>query len=140
MYETIDDHDGHGIQTRIVSKVLLKVGQSTFTFCLPHFEFWLTAINALAHWRQSCFQPKKLLATTISSNHSNLPIAPRQLFKIIDFFISCLVLCIFYISIEQRTCLSTRTVDEESGLRNATPTLVIGAYTCLVVCPYTLLT
>ena len=27
-----DDHDDHGIQTRIVSRVFLEVGQSTFTF------------------------------------------------------------------------------------------------------------
>ena len=96
-----------------------------------------TATNALAHWRQSCFQPKKPLHTNVGSNHSSLPIAPHQLFKwvIIDFFISCLFLCIPYILFE-RTYLSTRIVDEESRLRYATTTLVIGAYTCLVVRPY----
>ena len=30
MYETDDHHDDHGIQTRIVSRVLLRVGESTF--------------------------------------------------------------------------------------------------------------
>ena len=41
MYETTDDHDDHGIQTRIVSRVLLRVGQST----LPSSSsIWLTTI------------------------------------------------------------------------------------------------
>lgn len=34
IYEMTDDHDDHGIQTRIVSRVLLRVGQSNF---LEHF-------------------------------------------------------------------------------------------------------
>ena len=41
MYETTDNHDDHGIQTRIVSRVLLRVGQST----LPSTSsIWLTTI------------------------------------------------------------------------------------------------
>ena len=36
--QTIDEHDD-GIQTYFVSRVLLEVGQSTFTYCLPLFEF-----------------------------------------------------------------------------------------------------
>ena len=126
----------HALFLRFSSKL---VSLNFYLYCLSHFDFWLTAINILAHWRQSCFRPKELLLTNVGSNHSSLPIEPRQLFKwvIIDFFISCLFLCIPYISIERTTCLSTRTVDEESGFPNATPTLVIGAYTCLVVRPYT---
>ena len=127
----------HALFLRFSSKL---VSLNFYLYCLSHFEFWLAAINALAHWRQSCFRPKELLLTNVGSNLSGLPIPPRQLLKwaIIDFFISCLFLCIPYISIEQRTCLSsTRTVDEESGFPDATPTLVIGAYTCLVVRPYT---
>ena len=104
-------------------------------------SFWLcnslTAINALAKRRQSCFRHKKPLPTNISSNYSSLPMAPPQLSKwvIIDFLISCLFLCIPYIPIG-RTCLSTRTIDEESGFRSVTPTLVIGACTCFVVRPW----
>ena len=94
----------HALFLRFSSKL---VSLNFYLYCLSHFDFWLAAINVLAHWRQSCFRPKELLLTNVGSNHSSLPIAPRQLFKwaIIDFFISCLFLCIPYISIEQRTCL-----------------------------------
>ena len=34
-----DDHDDHGIQTRIVSRVLLRVGQSTFCFKKSIYSF-----------------------------------------------------------------------------------------------------
>jgi hypothetical protein len=101
-----DDHDDdHGIQTRIVSRVLLRV----------------------AHWRQSYFRPNKPLPTNVGSNLSRLPITPRRPFRrvIIDFVVSCLFLGIPYIFFE-RTRFSSR-IDEESGLRNPTPTLVIGA-------------
>ena len=42
IYETRDDHDDHGIQTRIVSRVLLRVGQSIL---LNSFSTQLTIIN-----------------------------------------------------------------------------------------------
>ena len=129
-----DDRDDHGIQTRIVSRVLLRVGQSTLLenfFILAHY-----LSNALAHWRQTYFRPNKPLPTNVGSNQSGLPVTPRQPFKwaIIDFVVSCLFLGIPYIFYE-RTRLSSRIIDEESGLRYATPTLVIGACTCLVVSP-----
>ena len=137
IYEMTDDHDDHGIQTRIVSRVLLRVGQSTLLkklfFNLAHYY------QCSAHWRQTYFRPNKPLPTNVGSNQSRLPIAPRKPFKwaIVDFFVSCLFLGIPYIFFE-RTRLSTRIVDEESGLRYATPTLVIGACTCLVVRPYSI--
>jgi len=109
-----DDTDDQGIQTSIVSKVFRRV----------------------AHWRQTHFRPNKPLPTDVGSNQSPLPIlvSTRQPFKwvIIDFIVSCLFLGIPYILFE-RTHLSTTIVDEESGLRYLTPTLVvIGACTCLV--------
>ncbi|KAF8804295.1 hypothetical protein BYT27DRAFT_6700590 [Phlegmacium glaucopus] len=107
-----DDHqDDHGIQTRIVSRILLRV----------------------AHWRQTYFRPNKPLPTDVGPSPSHHPIAPRRPFRraILDFFVSCLFLGIPYIFFERSRLLSSRT-DEESGLRNATPTLVIGACTCLV--------
>ena len=102
-------------------------------FLLPFYiilQFWLTLKCSLAHWRQNYFRPNKPLPTNVGSNQSRLPVTPRQPFKwaIIDFIVSCLFLGIPYIFYE-RTRLSSRIVDEESGLRFATPTLVIGACT-----------
>jgi hypothetical protein len=37
-YKTTDDHDDHGIQTRIVSRFLLRLGQSTFTFFRAYLQ------------------------------------------------------------------------------------------------------
>ena len=93
-----------------------------------------------AHWRQTYFRPNKPLPANAGSNSSRLPMAPRKPFRraIVDFVVSCLFLGIPYIFYE-RTRLSSR-IDEESGLRNATPTLVIGACTCLVVSPSPFLT
>jgi hypothetical protein len=48
--------------------------------------------------------------------------------------VSCLFLGIPYIFYEH-TRLSSRIMDEESGIRYATPTPVFGACTCLVVLP-----
>ena len=63
---------------------------------------------------------------------------PRQPFKwvIIDFVVSCLFLGIPYLFYE-RTRWSSRIDEESGGFRYATPTLVVGACTCLVVSPYT---
>jgi hypothetical protein len=104
--------------------------------CLNHF-FNLThccyQCSLPAHWRQTYFRPNKPLPADVGYAPSHLPIAPRRPFRraIIDFVVSCLFLGIPYLFFE-RTRLLIR-VDEESGLRNATPTLVIGACTCLVV-------
>ena len=86
-----------------------------------------------AHWRQTYFRPNKALPANAGSNPSRLPTLPRKPFRraLLDVLVSCLFLGIPYIFFE-RVRLSSR-VDEESGLRNATPTLVIGACTCLVV-------
>ena len=61
--------------------------------------------------------------------------APRKPIKwvVFDFVVSCVFLGLPYLFLE-RTRLSSR-IDEESGFRYATPTLVIGACTCLVVRP-----
>ena len=89
--------------------------------------------NALAHWRQTYFRSNKPLPTNVGSNQSGLSVTPRQPFKwaSIEFVVSCVFLGIPYIFFE-RTRLSSRIMDEESGLRYATPTLVIGACTRLV--------
>ena len=105
---------------------------------LPPSSIWLTTTiyHAKAHWRQTYFRPNKPLPINAGSNHSRLPITPRQPFKrtIINFIVSCLFLGIPYIFYDRTTRLSTRIVDEESGLRYAiTPTLVIGACTSLAV-------
>ena len=129
-----DHHDDHGIQTRIVSRILLRVGQ--LTFLLKYFFHFFNLVHCHpAHWRQTYFRPNKPLPTNVGASPSRLPIAPRKPFRqaIIDFVVSCLFLGIPYMFFE-RTRLSSR-IDEESGLRHATPTLVIGACTCLVVSP-----
>ena len=72
LYETTDDHhDDHGIQTRIVSRVLLRVGQSTFT--LEPFVF------NLAHNCQCSFQPTGVKPTSDPTNLSLPMQAPTHL-------------------------------------------------------------
>ncbi|KAF8165963.1 hypothetical protein B0H34DRAFT_648053 [Crassisporium funariophilum] len=112
-----DHHDDHGIQTRIVSRILLRV----------------------ALWRQTYFRPNKPLPTDIASTSSSLPVAPRRPFgrAALDILLSCLFLGIPYLFLE-RTRLaasSSRLSDAENGLRISgmgSPMLVIGACTCLV--------
>ena len=114
-----------GFSSELVSRLLPSTSSILALIC-----------NALAHWRQTYFRPHKPLPTNVGSNQSSLPITPRRPFNraIIDVVVSCLFLGIPYIFFE-RTRLSSRIIDEESGLRYATPTLVIGACTCLVVRP-----
>jgi hypothetical protein len=130
-YETTDNHDDHGIHTRIVSTVLLRDGQSTSLF-YPHLlQLSSLLLNVSAHWRQTYFRPNKPLPTNVGSNHSRLPIALHQPFKwvMVDFLVSCRFLGIPYIFYE-RNRLSSR-IDEESGLRS------YACRTCLVVRPIT---
>jgi hypothetical protein len=65
IYETTDDHDDHEIQTRIVSSVLLGVGQSTFTYFLLHIPTWLTLlINAQPTGVESTSDPTNVFLLT----------------------------------------------------------------------------
>jgi hypothetical protein len=98
-----DDHDDHGIQTRIVSRVLLIVGLS-FSLKKAFSPTWLTLLQLEVIDAQSTgFKPTS--DTTNSSdqcrlNQFRLPIVPRQLIKwaaIVDFVVSCLFLGIPYI-------------------------------------------
>ena len=97
-----------------------------FSPALVNFYLFSSTLCS-AHCHQTYFQPNNFLPANLGSNQSRLLIAPRQPFKraIIDFVVSCLFLGIPYI-FHERTRLSSRIIDEESGLRYATPTLVIG--------------
>ncbi|RDB19890.1 hypothetical protein Hypma_013085 [Hypsizygus marmoreus] len=96
------------VQTRIVSRILLRV----------------------AHWRQQYFRPNKPLPTDVSSNDLRLPKYRRPFRRaLVDFVVSCLCLGIPYIFFERTR---SHRLDEESGLRNPAPMLVVGACTCLI--------
>ena len=86
-----------------------------------------------AHWRQTYFRPNKLLPANVGCNPSRLPTVPRRPFRraILNTLVSCLFLGVPYMFFKRDRLSSS--VDEESRLRKATPTLVIGACTCLVV-------
>ncbi|KIM38706.1 hypothetical protein M413DRAFT_29942 [Hebeloma cylindrosporum] len=105
-----DAHDDHGIQTRVVSRILLRV----------------------ALWRQTYFRPTKPLPKDVGSSANHLPIQRRPFRRtVFDFLVSCLCLGIPYLFLE-RGRLSSR-MDEESGaLPSASPMVIIGACTCLV--------
>lgn len=130
-------------KTTMASKRALFLGffsESVSQQCFFFFPVSSTLSSFLpmlfpAQWRQTYFRPNKPLPTDVGPSPSCLPIAPRRPFRraMLDFVVSCLFLGIPYIFFE-RTRLSSR-IDEESGLRNATPTLIIGACTCLVVSP-----
>jgi hypothetical protein len=116
--------------------VLLRVGQSTFSLKKYFLQLGLHYLSMLSPL--ASLPTQQTLPTKVGSNQSRLPIAPRQPFKwaIINIVVSCLFLGIPYIFFERHgTRLSSRIImiDEGSGLRYATPILVIGACTCLVV-------
>ncbi|KDR84460.1 hypothetical protein GALMADRAFT_714456 [Galerina marginata CBS 339.88] len=103
--------DDHGIQTRVVARILLRVAQ----------------------WRQMYFRPNKPLPRDVSTGANQLPIQRRPFRRVFfDFFVSCLCLGIPYLFLE-RVRLSGRITDEESGVfRNSSPMVIVGACTCLV--------
>lgn len=103
-----DKHDDLGIQTRIVSRILLRV----------------------ARWRQTYFRPNKPLPKDVSGGRLQLPTRSRPFRRVIlDFVVSCICLGVPYLFLERSR---NSRIDEESGMRNAGPALVIGACTCLV--------
>jgi hypothetical protein len=57
IYETTDDPDDHGIQTRIVSRVLRRVGQLLY-FSIT--SIWLTTINTQLTGVKPTSDPTKL--------------------------------------------------------------------------------
>ncbi|KJA17727.1 hypothetical protein HYPSUDRAFT_146154 [Hypholoma sublateritium FD-334 SS-4] len=102
-------HDDHGIQTRVVSRILLRV----------------------ALWRQTYFRPNKPLPSDAGSVFNELPVRRRPFHRtLFDFVVSCLCLGIPYLFLE-RTRMSTR-IDHESGVLRSNPMIIIGACTCLV--------
>ncbi|KAJ3505857.1 hypothetical protein NLJ89_g7196 [Agrocybe chaxingu] len=102
--------EDHGIQTRIVARILLRVAQ----------------------WRQTYFRPNKPLPKDVGTPIGALPVQRRPFRRaIFDLLISCLCLGIPYLFIE-RARLSLRGADHESGLRHSSPMVIIGACTCLV--------
>ncbi|KAF8967511.1 hypothetical protein BDZ97DRAFT_1755936 [Flammula alnicola] len=109
-FDSEGHHDDHGIRTRVVARILLRV----------------------ALWRQTYFRPNKPLPKDVSSAANALPVQHRPIRRaMFDFLISCLCLGIPYLFLE-RARLSSR-VDQESGMfRNGSPLIVIGACTCLV--------
>jgi hypothetical protein len=112
-----------------------EVDSSTYKKSIFNLTYIVNAQPTGVYFRVG---PNKPLPANVGSNQSRLPIAPHQSFKwaIIDFVVTCLFLGIPYIMIfNEHTRHSSRIIDEESGLRYAIPTLVIGACTCLVVNP-----
>ena len=86
-----------------------------------------------AHWRQTYFRPNKLLPDNVGCNPSHLPTVPRRPFRraILNILVSCLCLGVPYMFFKRDRLSSS--VEEESRLHRITPTLVMGACTCLVV-------
>lgn len=125
------DNEDHGIQTRVVARILLRVGK------LSHLhvqQIVYLNVHPLAYWRQSFFRPDKPLPKDVGGIPGHLPVQRRTVSRVIfDFVVSCLCLGIPYIFLQRAARLSSR-MDEESGLlRGPAPMVVIGAATCLVV-------
>ncbi|EAU87242.2 hypothetical protein CC1G_12460 [Coprinopsis cinerea okayama7 len=109
-----DNHDDHGIQNRIVSRILLRV----------------------AVWRQKYFRPNKPLPKDVSSNQLHLP-APRRGFPraFFDLVISIICLGLPYLFID-RSRIGGRS-DEEHGtlgspMRSHGAILIMGGCACLM--------
>ncbi|KAF9008065.1 hypothetical protein BDQ17DRAFT_1237288 [Cyathus striatus] len=104
-----DNPNDQGIQTRIVSRILLRV----------------------ARWRQIHFRPDKPLPKDVTVHESRAAAARQRPFRRIalDIFISCICLGIPYIFVERG---QHHRIDVESGIRAPGPMFIIGACTCLV--------
>ncbi|TFK33262.1 hypothetical protein BDQ12DRAFT_727898 [Crucibulum laeve] len=108
-FGTVENQGDLGIQTRVTSRILLRVVQ----------------------WRQAHFRPSKPLPKDVVANTSGLPTQHRPFRRaVFDILISCLCLGIPYIFFERT---QYHRMDEEGGLRSAGPLFMIGACTCLVV-------
>ncbi|KAF9476779.1 hypothetical protein BDN70DRAFT_949891 [Pholiota conissans] len=102
-------HDDHGIQTRVVARILLRVAQ----------------------WRQTYFRPNKPLPKDVNAGPNELTTQRRPIRRaLFDFVVSCLCLGIPYLFLE-RARLSARG-DSESGAFRSNSVIIIGACTCLV--------
>ncbi|KIP01565.1 hypothetical protein PHLGIDRAFT_112939 [Phlebiopsis gigantea 11061_1 CR5-6] len=96
------------VHTRIIARVLLR----------------------LAQWRQHNFRPDRPLPTEAGSARSKAPgsrLGVRRLFM--DFIMSVFCLGIPYLFMDRS---SHHRLDEESGIRNQGPLLIVGASACLV--------
>ncbi|KAJ7595978.1 hypothetical protein C8J56DRAFT_923679 [Mycena floridula] len=105
-----DNQSGSGlqpvIQTRIIARILLRATQ----------------------WRQVQFRPERPLPADAHPGHHRPHRRPVRR-VLVDFVISCFCLGIPYIFFNR---YNQSRLDQESGLRNAAPILVIGASTCLM--------
>ncbi|KAH9947203.1 hypothetical protein B0H21DRAFT_692432 [Amylocystis lapponica] len=95
------------VHTRIVARVLLRVVQ----------------------WRQHYFRPNKALPRDVTRG----PLVVQRLAtfgrRITDFFVACLCLGIPYLFLDRS---HPRRIDEEGGVRNTGPMLMVAACACLV--------
>ncbi|KAF9535176.1 hypothetical protein CPB83DRAFT_831235 [Crepidotus variabilis] len=105
------EHGDNGIQTRIISRILLRVAQ----------------------WRQTYFRPNKPLPLDVGSRYPSLPNQRRPFQRaVFDFFVLCLCLGIPYFFMERARLAGSR-ADEESGLfRGPASMLLVGAFACII--------
>lgn len=117
--------DQDGIQTRLVARILLRVGEcnraSLSAACL-------TAAEAI--WRQAFFRPNKPLPKDVVCSVHPVVRRPRPIRAFFDILVSIVCLGIPYIFFERHT---QHRIDEESNFRSAGPMFIIGACTCIVV-------
>jgi len=108
-----DAQSNSGIQslvhTRIVSRILLRA----------------------VEWRQFHFRPNKPLPKDVERSGLRRPQRSIPFRRVaFDFMVSCVCLGIPYLFLDRAT--RQQRMDEEGGLRNAGPVLMLGACTCLV--------
>jgi hypothetical protein len=84
----------------------------------------------IAHWRQQHFRPNKALPKDVTPFIT--PVKPKRSFSraIFDIFVGCVCLGLPYLLLDRHR---QARIDEESGMRSATPLAVVGACTCLIV-------
>lgn len=118
--------DQDGIQTRLVARILIRVGEHKSTKILTKILNTLEAI-----WRQAFFRPNKPLPKdVVSSVHPTIRRRRPIIRSFFDIIISVICLGIPYIFYERH---AQHRIDEESNLRSIGPMFIIGACTCIVV-------
>lgn len=122
------------VLTRIVSRILLRVGKS-FPCTITRLPLLILIRISAAHWRQHHFRPHKALPVESTGHHHlrHYNRSPGFMRRAADVLVSCLMLGVPYLFYTRG--YHRGDAEGGTGTRSVLPILLIGACTCLLVSP-----